>query len=199
MKSFIFMALISLLATGVEAQKIAVKSGKIDFLKNEKSIAVSFTYEDLKVGKDSEAAYIAKKKKEADEKNPGSGDSWHQAWVNDRSARYEPKFIELFNEQMSAKNGITIGKEAGGKYLMKINTFFTEPGFNIGISRKPAIVSVLVTFTDETGATVATISVDNSSAASFGGFDFDAAYRIQESYAKAGRELAKFLIKNLKL
>ena len=70
----------------------------------------------------------------------------------------------------------------------------------MGVARKNAAVSLRATITDlETGSEIAVISISNSSANSFSGMDFDVAYRIQESYAKAGRELAKFLIKKLKL
>jgi len=192
------MAIMCLLATGVYAQKIVVEKGKIDFLKDEKEVTVKFTYENMKVGSMTEEAYIAKKKKEAEEKTPGGGESWLQAWNQDRSNRFEPKFIGLFNDQMTAKGGFTIDTKTGGKYVMTVNTYFTEPGFNVGVARRNAAVGVRATFTDNTGGVVAVISVDNSSANSFMGTDFDVAYRIQESYAKAGRELAKFLIKKVK-
>ena len=137
---------------------------------------------------------------EVEEKTPGEGETWFQAWNQDRSTRFEPKFIELFNDQMNEKGGVTLDAETGGKYLMTVNTFFTEPGFNVGVMRKNACVSLRATFTDkDTGEIVAVIGVNDSAANSFWGMDFDVAYRIQESYAKAGRELAKFLIKKLKL
>jgi len=41
--------------------------------------------------------------------------------------------------------------------------------------------------------------VENSAANNFWGGDFDIGYRVQESFAKAGRELAEFMIKDAKL
>jgi hypothetical protein len=83
---------------------------------------------------------------------------------------------------------------------MVVNTHFIEPGFNVGVARKNASVSMTAKFFDSgTGQQLAVITVTNASANSFSGLDFDVAYRIQESYEKAGRELAKFLIKKLKL
>ena len=201
MKTLFVMATMCLLATGVYAQKIVLEKGNIDFLKNEKEVTVKFTYENMKVGKMTEEAYIKKRKSDIEAKKPGEGEKWFQAWIQDRSLRYEPKFIELFNDQMSAKNGVTLDAGSGGKYLMTVNTFFFEPGFNIGIERKNAAISLRATFTDATGSVVAVIAVNNASANTGwgGGMDYDAAYRVQESYAKAGRELAKFLIKKLKL
>ena len=199
MRTLFTMATMCLLATGVYAQKIVLEKGKIDFLKNEKEVTVKFTYENMRVGRMTEDEYVAKKKSEIDAKNPGGGEKWFQSWTNDRSTRFEPKFILLFNEQTSAKGGVTIGTEAGGNYLMTVNTYFTEPGYNIGVSRKNSAVSLRATFTDGAGNVMAVVTVDNASANDFWGTDFDVAYRVQESYAKAGRELAKFLIKKLKL
>ena len=200
MRTLFIMAVMCLFATGIHAQKIVVEKGKIDFLKNEKEVTVKFTYEKMLVGKMTEEEYIAKKISEGNAKEPGKGDAWFQSWNLDRPTRFEPKFIELFNKQMEAKGGILMGTQTGGKFLMTVNTHFTEPGFNVGVARKNAAVSLRATITDlETGSEIAVISISNSSANSFSGMDFDVAYRIQESYAKAGRELAKFLIKKLKL
>jgi hypothetical protein len=82
---------------------------------------------------------------------------------------------------------------------MHINTYFIEPGFNVGVWRENAAVSLLITILDkETNTEAAKINVQKSSANDFWGTDFDAGYRISECYAKAGRELAKFLKKQLK-
>lgn len=200
MKSLLLSATLCMLAMGIYAQKIVVESGNVDFLKNEKIMTVKFTYDHMLVGKMTEEEYIQKKKADANAKTPGGGDTWHQSWVADRDTRFEPKFIELFNKYISEKNGVNLTTNGEGKYVMTINTHFTEPGFNVGVARKNSSINVRAIITDkETGKEVAVISIDKSSANDFMGTDFDVAYRIQESYGKAGRELAKFLIKKLKL
>jgi len=200
MKTLFSMLVMCLLATGIYAQRIAVKSGSIDFLKNEKILTVKFTYNNMRVGKMTEEDYVSKKIIESNDKEPGKGDNWYKMWIDDRSNRFEPKFIELFDKIMSDKRGIELTENDGNRYVMTVNTHFTEPGFNVGVARKNASVSLVATIIDtETGKEIAVIIIDNSSANNFMGMDFDVAYRIQESYAKAGRELAKFLVKKLKL
>jgi hypothetical protein len=201
MKILFVTAAACMLAAGAHAQKVTIVSGDVGFLKNEKQIEVRFTYDNMQVGGMPEADYVAKKVSDAEAKKPGSGDAWHRAWIHDRSARFEPKFIELFNKYIGEKGGVLLNADnVGGKYLMTVNTHFTEPGFNVGVARKNSSVSMKVTFTDaETGNAVAVMNITNSSANSAMGFDYDVAFRIQESYAKAGRGLAKFLIKKLKL
>jgi hypothetical protein len=180
-----------ILSTNVFAQKIKVTSGKTDFLKSEQSIDIAFTYNDLKVGKLTEEEYIQKKKGDKGD----DFEAWQKSWINDRETRYEPKFKELFEKYMEGK--LSFDSEA--KYVMSVNTHFIEPGFNVGVWRQNAAVSLGITILDkETDAEVATISIEKSSANDFLGTDFDAGYRISECYAKAGRELAKFLKKKLK-
>ncbi|MDR1783161.1 MAG: hypothetical protein LBR13_02730 [Dysgonamonadaceae bacterium] len=191
MKKYILLALV-FVASSVCAQQIKVKSGKLDFLKGEETITVSYSYDDMEVGKLTEEEYLEKKKADV-EKKGDSFEDWEAKWISDRADRYQPKFEELFNDNVGAPQ---ISDE--GNYNMHVNTDFTEPGFNIGITRKNASVSLTVVFTDKDGAEKAKVTVVNSSANSFLGTDFDAAYRIQESYAKAGRELAKFIKKQLK-
>ncbi|MDR0659783.1 MAG: hypothetical protein LBG19_03060 [Prevotellaceae bacterium] len=191
----IFFVLMSL---AVFSQKIKVTSGSIDFLKNEKTITAEFTYEGMQVGSMRETDYVKDKIEDYNKKEKGRGYQWYQAWVNDRESRFQPKFIELFNERIGAKNGPTIGEDGG--YIMLVNTHFSEPGFNVGVTRRNASVSMTCTFINkETEEEAASVSITNSSANSFWGTDFDTGYRLQESYAKAGRELAKFFIKQLKL
>ncbi|MDR1056245.1 MAG: hypothetical protein LBL90_10615 [Prevotellaceae bacterium] len=198
MKKLLITFTLVFVSLGAFSQKIKVISGSIDFLKNEKSIMTVFTYEDMQVGSMREADYIKEKVEKNNEKEAGKGDKWLESWIQDRTRRFEPKFIELYNEYINKKNGPVIGGESN--YIMMVNTHFSEPGFNVGIVRKNASVSLTCKFINkEIGEEVANIAVTNSSANSFWGTDFDTGYRLQESYAKAGRELAKFFIKQLNL
>ncbi|GHU79641.1 hypothetical protein FACS1894145_4230 [Bacteroidia bacterium] len=190
MKKICLLLLIAL-STNVFAQKIKVTSGKIDFLKSEQSIDIAYTYNDLKVGKLTEEEYIQKKRGDKGD----NFETWYKSWINDRETRYEPKFEELFEKYMDEK----LHFDSEAKYVMNINTYFIEPGFNVGVWRENAAVSLLITILDkETDTEVATINIQKSSANDFWGTDFDAGYRISECYAKAGRELAKFFKKQLK-
>lgn len=183
------------------SQKITVTSGSADFVKGQKVLQFVFTYDNMSVGKMTEAAYIEKKVSDYNEKEEGRGERWKESWVTDRDERFSPKFKELFDEYLE-KFGIVAGDEnsEGAEYRIVINTDFTEPGFNVGVMRKNASISLTCkVYNIATDAEVATIKVLNASANNFWGTDFDTGYRIQECYAKAGRELARFFIKKAKL
>lgn len=96
------------------------------------------------------------------------------------------------------EKGITSGTE-GVNYVIEINTDFTEPGWNVGVMRQNASVDLSCKVKKiDTGEQVASIKIRNASANNFWGTDFTSGYRVQETYAKAGRELAKFFIKDRK-
>jgi hypothetical protein len=144
----------------------------------------------MKVGKyDKEEEYIAKKKEEYNKKEASRGDAWAKNWVNDRDARFEPKFIELFEKN----SNMTASKTA--KYTIIFKTNFTEPGFNIGIMRKNAEINgeAWVVETANKNNVIAKMSVDKALGRTFGGYDFDTGERISEAYADAGKALGKFI------
>ncbi len=203
MKKILLFSLFCLISATLSAQKIRVTQGSLAAIADVKEVGAVFTYDNMQVGKLREADYIERKVADYNKKEAGRGDTWRENWTNDRKTRFEPKFHELFAKYMmdeSQGGGFTLVDGAEAKYVFNINTDFTEPGFNVGVMRQNAAISLSIDVVDsETGEKIARILVENSSANSFTGMDFDTGYRIQECYAKAGRELAKFLIKNLKL
>src|SRR5262249_1181495 len=97
-KSFALL-LFTLFLVRSQAQHIKLLEGNIDALKNEKTISVEYTYDDMRVGKyDKEKDYINDKTADYNKKEPGKGDTWAKNWVGDRNYRYEPKFNELFEK-----------------------------------------------------------------------------------------------------
>lgn len=197
-KTIATFLLLSCIATLSFAQSIVLTSGSVDFIKDQKVIDFFFTYDEMLVGKLTEQEYVDKKTSEYNKKEDGKGEQWKAAWYGDRKERFEPKFLELFDKYMN-EVGIAAGTE-GAKYRIEINTDFTEPGWNVGVMRQNASVDLSCKVKDiETGEQVASIRIRNASANNFWGTDFTSGYRVQETYAKAGRELAKFLIKKTKL
>jgi hypothetical protein len=183
--------LLSFIFSGnLKAQKIKVIAGNIDAIKSETSLIFEFTYDSMKVGKyDKEADYVANKTEEYNKKEAGKGDTWAKAWVDDRKYRFEPKFKDLFTEYSEKSES----KKA--KYTLILKTIFTEPGYNVGISRKNAQIDaiVLIVETANRNNVVAKLSLDNALGRTFGGYDFDTGERIAEAYADAGKALGKYL------
>ena len=86
----------SFLTLPLHAQKIKVTEGDIKTLKNESSINIEFTYNDMRVGKfKTEADYVAKKTEEYNKKKIGKEIHGIKSWVSDRENVYEPKFVGI--------------------------------------------------------------------------------------------------------
>jgi hypothetical protein len=189
MKKIILFSFVMLIISGtfLNAQKMVVKSGAIDFLKNQKTLLVKYDYSNMAVGKyDKEADFIAAKVKEGNDAEPGKGDKWKEDWFGKRTSAYEPGFEELFNKGLE-KNGLSCSQKAtDAEYSMTIHTTFTDVGYFIGISSKPAYINAEITFTKiSTGEIAAVITVEK--VPGVGG--------IKESYAKLGKSLSAMISK----
>lgn len=189
------LALGLLLSFSGFSQSMKLASGKLDFLKGQKTINVVYVYDNMKVAKGTEEEYVNKKVTEHNQKEAGKGDKWKEAWISARQNRYQPKFEELINERLAEK-GVKVGNFPTAPYTLIVRTTFTEPGFNVGVMRMPAYTNMEAVFV-KTGTTAeeALITMTKSPGADAMGFDYDAGVRISESYAKAGKSLAAFLNK----
>lgn len=179
------------------AQKIKVTSGDLDFLKGQTAIHVEYDYDNMGVGKfDKEEDYINEKVEDYNKKEAGRGDKWRESWVADREERFQPKFEELLNKNLE-KSNVKVGEFPDAAYTMLVKTTYTEPGFNVGVVRKNAYTDYEVVFIEnETQEELATMTIVKSPGLGAMGYDFDSGLRIQESYAKAGKELGQYLAKS---
>ena len=194
MKHVLSLMLVCLVIV-VYGQKIKLLEGDLAPLKGQTSVKTEFKYE-MSVGKfDKEEDYIAKKKSELNEKEAGRGDTWEQSWVSDRQDRFEPQFRELFSKYSDIS---TVGDNAD--YTLIFKTIKTEPGFNVGVASKPAFIDgeAWIVESKDPSKVVAKISVVKAPGRDVMGFDYETGARLQEAYAKAGKELGAFLKKNIK-
>lgn len=180
----------------VLAQKIKTKEGDPSVLKNESTVNIEFTYDNISVGKFAdEKDYIKKKTDEYNAKEPGRGDIWAKNWIADRQNKYEPKFTDLWT--ITSKK--TTSKDA--KYTLIFKTKSIEPGYNVAGGmvafggRKNAEIDgeLWIVETANKSKTIAIITIENSPGGTWGGYDYDTGGRISESYAKAAKSLCKYI------
>ena len=186
-----------LISFNLQAQKIKLKSGDLGFLKGQKNILIEFVYPDnMKVGKMTEEAYIKKKTKDLNKKKPGDGERWLKLWKGDRPDHYQPKFIELMNKGL-IKNHVKVSEDTEkAKYKMVVTTTFIEPGFNVGVMRRDASINLEISFYEiGSDKELAKFTLMKSPGRTMGGVDFDTGFRVGESYAKAAKSFAKYLMK----
>lgn len=197
-RSFIAAVLVLIFGSPAVSQKIKIASGDLDFLKGQKTIHVEYNYEDMGVGKYEQSEdYVEDRVEKMNKKEAGTGDEWKEKWVADREERFEPQFEELANKYL--ESNFEIGDFPDAEYTLIVYTVFTEPGFNVGVARKNAYVDLDLVFvkTASPEEEVAVVTITKSPGRGGMGYDFDTGYRIQEAYAKAGKELAQYIVKRV--
>lgn len=192
-KKIIILFLLAISLTGY-AQKIKILEGNLKSLKGQKSFNTEFVYDNMIVGKDlSEQDYLKKRKGELNEKEAGRGDSFEKKWVNDRKERFEPQFRELLSKHAEIS---TVDEKA--MYTLILKTVRTEPGWNVGVMRVPAYVDSEAWFveTQNKDKVVCKVSMTKAPGRDAMGLDFETGARLQEAYAKMGKELGKLIMKD---
>lgn len=172
------------------ANAIKVRAtGDINLLKSVKQMEVQFTYDNMIVGSMPEEAYINKKVEEYNAKEAGRGDNWHKVWESDKQNVYPISFLELLEKSCNIKEC----KDGECEYLMIVNTSFFEPGFNVGIVRRNAEISVTCKIVKKSDPShvLAEIIVLHSPGRTAMGYDYSVASRVTEAYAKAGKEVGR--------
>lgn len=195
---FLCVACTAFAQYGMGGSKVILKSGDVKAIKSEKKIKVEYDYSNMKVGAfNSESEFVDKKVKEYNDKEKGKGDKWKDGWVGARKERYQPKFQELYNKG-GQKIGQSIDESASGtKYTLIVKTTFVEPGFNIGLAKKPAFVNFEFVYveTANPSTVVCELYLNNVIGSQGMGFDYDVGSRVAESYAKGGKMLMAYIIK----
>lgn len=195
MKKLLISLFLMFLCFGAYSQSIKRESGSLMFLKSAKVVGVTFTYDNMKVGKLTEEEYVSKSMGRLNKKETGRGDRWKEAWIRDRSERYEPKFLEFFSKFIGEK-GVSV-TTSDYEYEIMVNVDFIEPGFNLGIAGDAVVNMTCRIINKDDGSEVAIITVKNAKYSS--SIDPTVGSRVQEAFSLAGRALAKFMIKDAKL
>jgi hypothetical protein len=186
--------LVVLASTTTFAQRIKIIDGDLKALNGQSSVKTEFTYDNMIIGKnETEAEYIAEKKGKLDAKEAGRGNKWEQAWKDDRKNRFEPQFRELF-----AKHSGMSASADNAPYTLIFKTTRTEPGFNVGVMRMPAYIDgeVWIVETSNPSKVIAKLSILKAPGRDAMGFDYETGVRLEEAYAKAGKEIGQFITKN---
>jgi len=173
-----------LMAVGVFAQSPKYITGNWSALKGQTSVEFEFTYNNLMVGKKTEAEYLSEKE-----------EKFVESWKEDRPNRHEPKFEELFNKYVEGK-GLKGGRTLNeSKYKVLIHIPWLAPGWYAGISSAPSEVTFEFTLIDKenNNAEVAKMTIERVPGNSVAGMDMGE--RLKESYAKSGKIFGNYLFK----
>ncbi|WP_396152178.1 hypothetical protein [Flavobacterium sp.] len=185
---FLFILLFGVCLTNAQ-QKIL--QGNFKNLKGITSYMVTFDYSGMRVeGFDSEEDYLNEKMEKRVHKE-GEAEKFKLDWYADRSAKYEPKFIEYLNKRF--ENGkITFGKDIQAKHTLHVKTTWIYPGYNVVAGTEPAKISAIITIMETDNPTQILLQVEFSKSIGLevGTFDFDQGDRIAKAYEKLAKNMA---------
>ena len=194
----------------VSAQKL--KSGDLSVLKGQKVISLQFDYSKMKVGKyDDEEQYIRDGIDARNKKKPGTGDDWAVKWRNDKAERFQPAFVEKFNDK-AGDCGLEVQQNLkDSKYTMIVHTDFLEQGVETVVMGTAKLASIDLTIdiveSSDPSKVVATIqssgNKSKSGSTTVGGVSvnkeaYDPGLRVAECYETAGKSIGKMICKSLK-
>ncbi len=190
----IFLMLAGLACTAARAQKVTLAGGKIAAIKGIDTFNMVFDYSKMTVGDQGrEANYVKKKRADAEKRSLGSANAWEEGWYNDRTAHYEPRFLAEFVKQSEK----TTGSYPGARYQLIFRTKHLEPGGAI-TGRTPKL-DAEVWIVEAAAPTKALVKLRVEDAPGNGALgDIASGIRIGEAYAKAGKELGAFILKETK-
>lgn len=197
MKKQVSLIILLIIASFSYAQKMKVQEGNIKNLKDINQYSLVFDYSDLEIPKfKNEAEFLKDKMEKREKKEAGSGEEFKKNWFNDREERYQPKFIESFNKRFK-NNEITVTDNDTSNYIMHIHTTKIYPGYNVGIMRHNAEISVTISVYSKANPDKILFkgSYKDVQGAGAMGYDYNSGYRISECYAKSAKIFAKYIQK----
>jgi hypothetical protein len=177
----------------INAQRFDILSGSLEKIKGISEYNVTFDYKDLQVnGFDSEEAYLKEKiqkRKNYDEGKDlkGKAEKFEKTWYEDRQNKYEPAFINYFNQRFENEK-IKAAKNLDAKYTMNIKTLWVYPGYELA-NVEPAKISAIITILETANPSHILVAIQ-----------FDKSIGIVKDYRQQGDRIAgayEKLAKNL--
>ena len=180
---------------------VSLKSGNLATLKGSKVVNVEYSYEGMKVGNKTDQEYEREMMEKADKKSPGTGTNWLYNWQNSRVTRYQPKFEQLLNKQLEARDvDLHFGNHPEAKYTLLLKTISIKLGYNVGVAARPAFLDADAIFfeTQNRENQVAVVTCRKMLGMDAMGFAFEQGWRVQESYARTGKALGVLVANTVK-
>lgn len=200
---FAFLLLFLNISFVVSAQEITIVSGNYKNLKTVSEYNLVFDYSNLTVTDfESEEDYLQKTMLEKEQAKPGNARVFREEWFSDRAYRYEPRYIQAFNEYFKKGEVKVIKDRPDLPYTMKVHTTEIYPGYNNGFTRKSGNLEVTISvFKTENAENILFSANITDVECNYAGdkatledFDFHQGERIAYGYWN----LAKFFAKKLR-
>lgn len=174
-------------------QKFKTEKGTLDNITGIEQYKIVFEYpSDLEIHNfDSEEDFLKVQVDKRESKKAGSGERFKKLWFENRENRYEPTFIQEFNDFMLEDRHITVSKnyqEADHTMVVKIHSI--HPGNDIVLWHQKAEMEV--TFEIYRSDDLKTLLYSTKPLEIHGIADGDEFEKVTTAYGQLGRWSAKF-------
>ncbi|RZJ72506.1 hypothetical protein [Flavobacterium sp.] len=147
-----------LCVSSVWAQRFDLLSGNFESIKDIPEFNIVFDYDGMQVHDyESEEAYL-KIKFEQQKEKPEKAKAFVDNWYADRTNKYEPRFIDYFNERFE-KGEVKIVRNGAAKYTIKVKTVWLYPGYGMGPSGQPSKITAIISVFETENPTNVLVSV----------------------------------------
>ena len=166
------------------AQRYKIISGSLDNLKGISEYKVVFDYTNLKVIDFATEEDYLKEKMDKRQDKQNKAQVFKQDWYDDRANKYEPKFIEYFNNRFQ-KGELKISKESSSKYIMTVKTNWIYPGYVI----EPAKISAIIIVSEEGNSKLPLLAIafEKVIGIEYNAYNGNQGYRIAGAYEKLAK------------
>lgn len=200
MKKTILLLGLLLLSTITFGQKMKILEGNIKNLKGITQFDLVFDYSDVQIPEyDSEQAYLKEEMTKRDLKSFGSGEIFEKKWFEDRKEKYQPKFINGFNNRFK-NSEVSVAENSDAVTVVLIQTIKLFPGTNIGVSKNTSTIDVEITIYSKDNPDKILLKGVYTDVFGHGkmGYAYDNGYRLSECYEEVGIAFGNYIRKKAK-
>jgi len=172
---------------------VILSEGNLNFLKGQNKINIKYIYDNISVGEMTEEAYIEENVNKKNQGKPGSGDDWLQLWKGNRGTVYQPSLEEQLNKYVKGKVEFKLNLQET-KYTLVIKMLSIEPGYDVFISARPAVINAVALFveTDNPQTVLAALNLSDCK-----GGKATMISRLDEAYESMGIVLGEYIVNYL--
>jgi len=187
MKKEYLSFVILLITTFGFSQRYKVLKGSLESLKGISEYNITFDYSAVEVhGYESEGAFL-KEKMDKRKNKEGKAEEFKKEWFESRTTKYEPNFINYFNERFT-NNEIELVINSESKYTMNLKTTWIYPGYFSEDAKISVVINVFETANPKN--IIAKIKFNRVRGIDKEQFNINLSNRIANAYEKVAKNLA---------
>jgi len=201
-KRIVILFLICITSTQIVfAQHIDIDKKTLSFLASEEKIATVFSFENVLFYEDNktEEEFLQNQNNKITEwKDEEAAKDWVKTYYSSKENDWPDSFLNTLNEKLTEYNNSPtfVNKDSDTKYTMKVHTVWMYFGYNVIVGKKPAKVTMDISFyeTDNPENIIANTKISRAMGLNNENYDLSnwpSFRRVGKAYVKGAYKLAQ--------